>query len=306
MRTRNWGIVVASAIAGLVLAACQPAESGVVLLQGSVLFVEKDNLMAWAGNVNVGETLKILAPAKTAIRESDKAERDFVKVQASDGKEYWVQDLLFASKAAPAVVIANDSIVYSKPDPTGATSNLIPNLTLVGVYDGSAADGFVQISAYFTGANGKDQMVSKQYVKQEVLTKATADVKGYKLWTLAKTKKDQPTVEKELLKNALAAGSRWNDQIQADYDLLTGSVTIDSGDKSQPGNTLTVNDDNVNVRSTPDEVNGTVITTLAKGTVVTFDNRTQNSYTINGATKHWYHILQPDGWVFGAFLDNAQ
>ena len=67
-----------------------------------------------------------------------------------------------------------------------------------------------------------------------------------------------------------------------------------------------VNSDRVNVRGSPDVAGGKVIGQLNKGAVVVVKEMTRLYYPVQGMRAAWFHISNPDGWIYGYFLDPAE
>jgi hypothetical protein len=67
--------------------------------------------------------------------------------------------------------------------------------------------------------------------------------------------------------------------------------------------TYVVNNDHVNVRASPDVQAGKVIGQLARGAVVEVREMTKLAFEVNGNIAAWFHLKNPDGWVFGWYLD---
>jgi len=284
-------------------------KSAVILFQGCALYTEKDGMMAYATTSNIAETVEWLADIKKALRSSDKAERSFAKIKNADG-EFWVQDVFVAAKAIPGVIIAADTVLYKKADVASPSGVIIPINTVVAVHDAQAPNGFTKISAYMPD-NKKMPVVTELFVKKDTLVTNSSDIRGLQLWLVAREQKDL-VIKKELLKSAMDTGSRFATEIQAELSLLDGTAAavVPAGSDATRSTEaftqgFTVNDDNINVRSIPHEVNGTIVGTLSAGTTVDSSERTTETYTVAGFTKRWYRISQPDGWVFGAFLEGA-
>jgi hypothetical protein len=74
-------------------------------------------------------------------------------------------------------------------------------------------------------------------------------------------------------------------------------------DTTPAAGTYVVNSDRVNVRAAPDVDKGQVVGRLNKGVVVDVIEMTVLTYAVQDMRAAWFHIKNPDGWVYGYFLD---
>jgi len=87
--------------------------------------------------------------------------------------------------------------------------------------------------------------------------------------------------------------------------MSTLAIAASSGsiDTTPAAGTYVVNSDRVNVRAAPDVNKGQVVGRLNKGTVVEVIEMTVLTYVVQDMRSAWFHIKNPDGWVYGYFLD---
>jgi len=297
-------------LCSVLLISCQgasgtPDTSAVALLQNVALNVETDQGMVAKASANIGDTLRWIGQTKKAMRASDKAERTFAKVATSDGKEYWIQDVLVGAKAQPAVIISPETVVYAKADVANPSGQIIPVDSIIALHPAGSVNGFVQISAYLEKTN---TVVQSLFVKQDAISTDAADVRGLQLFLIASETKGV-VQKKELLKSALTTNSRYTARIQAALDSLnSGSVDADLTSNEFSAQYPT-NDADVNIRKAPD-TNSEVLGKLQKGVLVSIDRRTAIPLTVGSVNAYWYHVKSsestPAGWVFGQFLDDGK
>lgn len=294
--------------------------SGVVLLNGTGLYTEQDDgKMKYSASANAGETLELVltqkegdkqksVDTKSAVR-TDGQTRDFIHV-LKDKKDLWIQTALFAPNAKPVVIISNDAVMYKNADISGVLGNTYPQYLVAAA--GESKNGFVRIYAYIEGVISANS--AERYVKEDCISYNIDDVKAMQLLTAARTTKND-TAKKELLKNALALNSSFNDMIQNEYETAFPDETNEenmtsenesgqSGEESVESNATITSDDGslVNVREAPD-VNAAVVKQLATGTSVYYEKISDATDEINGVSDYWYQITYPvEGWVFGEFI----
>jgi hypothetical protein len=100
------------------------------------------------------------------------------------------------------------------------------------------------------------------------------------------------------------------------HDSFPSNVQLDYLDEFPPssisevsaldfeGITMTVSENNVNIRNAPDTTSGKVIGKLNKNDSVIVNKRTMEVFTVAGQTAFWYGITSPvEGWVFGSFFN---
>ncbi|ULQ59681.1 SH3 domain-containing protein [Brucepastera parasyntrophica] len=247
---------------------------------------------------------EILTPEKkAAIRSSDNQEREFYHIKLDDGKEYWIQDLFLAPSARPAVITGDDVVLYSKPDMASPTSQLIPKYTIVGVHDYNLSSDYWCISAYLDGM--RTPVVTEKYVKKEAVNTSLTDARAMRMYKIAMDTSTQEVVKKELLGNASKISSAFRDLIEtelAKYAKVELPIfTINDVDIYE-AIISDIDGANINVRNAPGLANTVVVTQISDGTIVDINGRTAETDTIDGVTTHWYRVVEPAGWIFGAYI----
>ncbi|MDR2701363.1 MAG: hypothetical protein LBB72_02915 [Spirochaetaceae bacterium] len=181
----------------------QPAmEFGVILTDASLLELRDDGKMYWKASINAGDTVGWKNEEKSAVRAYDGLTRTFYLVDA-DG-DYWVQDYAIAGPAIPAVIVADETILYTKPDLTSVARRgaiTVPKYALVAMLaDDTSTGQFVKISARVEGS--ANPSISELYVKIENISSDYNDIGCVKLARIASGTRN-PAARKELLKNAM-------------------------------------------------------------------------------------------------------
>jgi hypothetical protein len=255
-----------------------------------------DGVMNYSRKIlNAGDIVGWKDEQKKALRSTDKAERDFFRVDM-DGEDYWVQNYFVAPEAEPGVIVNGETVLYSRADLTAPVTSgtvTIPQYTIVAVHPDTASGLFVAVSAYLDNVN--NPVIEKRFVKKENVTTAGGDVQAMKLYQMAMITKNE-TAKKELLKNAQAVGSRFYELIQPALDAFDPLLQMET---AAVGAWYVVIDDNVNIRDRPGE-GGSVVGRLSYDDRVEALEKTVQEETIDGVTASWYKTAE--GWVFGAFL----
>lgn len=271
------------------------ANEAFVIMNNLPLWTDKGGTLEFKESLIIGDRVVLLN--KSAKFKQDGKERDYVRVRSPAGNEGWVRAPYVVAKSMIAVVVADKATIYSAPRDVSMTTKYISHMTLVAVLqDGSTSD-FAKVVAY--DASRDVYYTDPVFISKGDLTYADVDINAFILFTTAKTSKDK-TLRANFLKTIEAkyAASVFMAEIRA----TLAPETAPQKAAIAVSGFYTVNDDNVNVRATPDEVNGQVLTQLSKGAQVEVLEVTVQSYTIGGLTGQWYHIKEPAGWVFGPFL----
>jgi hypothetical protein len=170
------------------------------------------------------------------------------------------------------------------------------------VGEGRGEPGRVRGEQGFQGlAQRAEQILQKEtFIRNEGLSTSAADVQTAVLFQLAAQSKNAKQKE-ALLRSAVTdhPGSAFMAQVEEALAALTASSTKAT---ERFFATLVASNDNVNVRSEPDENTGTVVAKLSAGQQVEVEEKTVESYTVGEQSASWYRIQEPAGWVCGAFL----
>jgi len=270
---------------------------GYVLIQGLAMYTDSNAKLTWLEALTVGDAVTPLG--RTAKFRVDGKDTEYIRIRATDGKEGWVLPPYVATKASLAVVKVDQSVVYAEPRDVKVTSRFVTGMTVVAVLQDGSGGGFAKIQGY--DRVQKRLFTDATYVSLDDLTMADTDVNAAILYTVAVTS-DTPAVKASLLKVAMTkyGDSLFLPQIQAAAGVAAPRATTPAS------GAWVVGYDNVNLRAAPDEKNGQVIGRLMKGTRVEVSEMTRDTYTVAGSTAAWYHLVDPDGWVFGASLTPDQ
>jgi hypothetical protein len=274
--------------------------TGVVLIRAGLWELQNENQVKWVRYINAGETVEWKDESRKLINPAaNNAENEYYRVYT--GGDYWIRDYAIEGPAEPGIITSSETVLYSQPDlgsPLTSGTNTIHQYTIVAV-DPEPQSGFLKISAYYA-ANGKYFVVNQRYVKAENVSTDINDVKGISLYQLAMATED-PVVKKELLNNALSLSDRYYDLIQRaliETEYAGKIETITPQD-------FTVVEDELYVYDRPDEDSGEWVDIIEYGNTVTAVARTKERSSLYGAgADYWYKIAEPEGWVFGAYLES--
>ena len=291
-------LVLLASVAAFAGAAPLPAQNeAYVILNGTPMYQDKDAKLTWVESLTVGDKVTLLN--KTSKFKLSGVEADYVRVRALSGKEGWILPLYVSSKSSLAVVKADKAVVYSEPRDVKVTSRSISGMTVVAVLQDGSTGTFAKIQGY-DPASAPKLFLDSTFVSVDDLTTSDVDINAAILYAVATASKDT-AVKQNLLKVAINkyGGTIFLARLQA----AAGLAPVVEKEVIPSVGTYVVGFDNVNVRATPDEKNGKVIGQLNKGQAVDVSEVTSQNYTIGANTAPWYHLVDPDGWVFGASLE---
>lgn len=269
---------------------------GVVLYQAGVFEIENENRLKWIRSASAGDTVEWKDENRRLVYRNE--ENGYCRVYA--GGDYWIWEGFIRGPAEPGVIIGPETILYSRPEPTGVITsgnNMIPQNTVVAVHP-EQSSGFLKISAYYVNA-GRAYRVDQRYVKTENVSTDVNDVKGIALYQLAMITEDVRS-KREFLNNALSFSDRYYDLVQR------ALIETEYADKIETiaAQDFIVAEDRLNVYDRPDGDSGEWVDTVDYGATVTALTRTKERSSLYGASGYWYKITQPEGWVFGAYLES--
>jgi hypothetical protein len=252
-----------------------------------------------AESLPLGEKLQLLAvEPRKATNPWDNKVYDYLRVRRDTGKE----GLVFANQlilgGVLAVVSDEKANLYRSAKNVDASDYILSRKTVLGVLPETEKDGFIKIEAY----DPVNQTYRRNlFIKTTAISYSEMDVQSAILLQTAEAL--DPNKEKNrreaLLDSALYdyPESIFADDIRA---LSLAGAAVSAREISE---WFTANDDEVNVRGSPD-LSAPVLTQLAYADEVRAIEETVDEFTIDGQTARWYHITQPvDGWVFGVWLD---
>jgi len=288
---------------------------GVLVIDGS-LQVEKNGKMEWKAAISAGETVDWTGEKKEAILAYNNSKRNFYRVMTELTKgvkeEFWVQEYFIYGPGKPAVIINDDAVLYSRPDPgaverTGKVT--LPKYTFVAlIQDDDLTDDFIPIAAQLGLAS-----TTERWVKLKDISWEANVAEGIKL---ARKAASQPNVaaRREMLTDAMARMSMGSLSISplvrndpALFELeFAGNLDL----LAEPQDYM-VNTDSVNVRDFP-SISSNVVDQYNTGKVVTIMARSKAKTTIKAKsedeedmTGQWCRT-QNGSWIFSYFLSTIQ
>jgi hypothetical protein len=293
----------------------EPAmELGVILTEASLLEQRDDGKMYWKAGINAGDTVGWKNEEKSAVRAYDGLTRTFYRVDA-DG-DYWVQDYAIAGPAIPAVIVADETVLYTKPDLTSVARRgaiTVPKYTLVAMLADDAPSGqFVKISARVEGS--ANPSISELYVKIDNISSDYNDVGCVKLARIAAGIKNS-SARKELLKNAMEMaykGRRFNQTpagLSDDPALFELELT-DNLERLDGQVNYIVTTEKVNMRDMP-SVDSNIAGTMIYGDDFWVSFRTKREISLPAAEEGAEAIkgcwLRAENglWVFSAYTTSS-
>jgi hypothetical protein len=268
-------------------------------------------ILQWKENIALGEKLELLGEASTGTLSGKP--NDVIKVRLESGKEGWSFPAYIIPNSLLAVITSEEAMVYSQPKNTAVTTMSIPRKTIVAIYRETAGSTFIKVSFYYP--DDKTTYLQKEvFLRNTGVSSAAQDVQTVILLRLAANAKSDKQ-KKELLGSAKTdyPTSAFITDVEDEIAKMSAPAASDATAEKPTeafSASLVVNDENVNVRSVPDEKTGSVVAHLSKGRTVDVVEKTVDSYTIESETAPlhapWYRIREPAGWVFGTYLEPGQ
>lgn len=273
-----------------------------VILNGLAFYKEEGGSLKWKEGLVIGDRVGLTNRIQKF--KIDGKEFEYAKIKSPSGQEGWARVPYLVNKSALAVVKADEAIVYSEPRDVKITNKTISNMTIVAVLQEGSTSGFSKIVCVDTAKNA--YYTDPIFVSRDDLAFADSDVNATILYITATGSKNA-SIKANLYKviEKRYSNSLFFEKIKA---VLSPSPAVEAVDKPtvKTSGSFLINDNNVNVRAKPDEVNGEVLTQLNNGDKVEVIEVTAQKYTIGDQTSVWYRIEQPAGWVFGIFMNPAQ
>jgi hypothetical protein len=261
---------------------------------------EEADKTKWAGSLTLGEHV-IVGKTRRLTFGGDGKVYDFAEVLRDDGKEGFAFASQVAADSNLAVVVDEKANLYKSAKTSDVTGDIIARKTVVAILRGTESGDFVEIKAYDPAA----ERTRQNFMRLNALSLRDSDVQSSILMQIAEPLQDEGAekVRKDALLDAALMDypdSVFHADIQA---LINPNTTVTISTEPITPSSMTVNDDNVNVRDIPDVVAGKEIGQLHKGDEVTVNERTVGISAIDGQRARWYHITGPtEGWIFGAYL----
>jgi hypothetical protein len=273
-----------------------------VVLSRASLWTEKEGIMTTpVTQVTRGDSLVWRGEVKDAVSSTDKKTYEYAKVEF-DGKEQWIRSVLAAPDATPGVIIGRETVRYTRANLTAVYRDglTIPEYTIVAIHSSQDSDGFTGVSAFIEIAGQRTTIVKNEFIKKENVTTRPEDVKAMQLYTLALEAKSDVS-KREFLRNALDMGSRFTALIEE--ELSGASETALETEDLDPYE-ISVIRPGATVYDAP-TIRGRNVGLAPNGAYVIVSARTSAEVTLNsGDTARWYKIMEPEGWVFGSYLES--
>ena len=270
------------------------AQSGIY----SISTVKERETAKYLDGINLGEKVELKNGGTTKKAFYNNDEFEFVEVRRETGVTGWVINYQVARGGQLAVVTYDQKAnVYKSPRNTDVTSSILTPKTILVVYPESEAAGFIKFSTYDPEVK---RYFTDQFIKSSVISTRDSDIQSSILLQLALLEKQ--AVRREAL---LQSAEDFRDSI---FNQEISNILNPPPKEAQfsSAGTLYLNESDVNVYTSADEANGEVTGKLEKGTAVTVDRETIDSYSVNDSFAKWYHITSPvAGWIFGSYLDST-
>jgi hypothetical protein len=265
-------------------------------------YVIRDDLVLWqdqpsgilkkAGTLRIGD--KVALQGRTAKRKQGGEELDLADVIASGGARGWVLAACVVPGAVLAAVLPDEAQIFSDPNSAAPTDRFISGLTVTALVQQESRDGFASIRCYDIAQDSL--FAAPTFVAMKDLVLGPEEVDAALQYSMAAGSRDL-TTRREILKTIFAEHGR---------SVFLPMILAKLGGIAKPSQgawgTYVVSADKVDVRISPDEKNGRVVSQLNSGRQVEVLEATLDDYTVDDATARWYRIKLPAGWVFGAPL----
>lgn len=272
---------------------------GYVILDGlSIASIEEGpdgNTASYQGKqLTIGEKVTVIGESITAVYRENEREYSQIVYITGEEQDGYVRTPYVIPNSTFAVIANEEAIIYKSPKITNPTNTILPRMSFVAIHNDFNDNKFVKV----TYTDQESSIIyENKYLKISDVSDIEDDVVSAVLFYLAS--KQDGKAKTELLKNAQQfAGSLFLPDIEdALNELTVGSVV------EEMSVVAIVNDDNVNIRDLPSVENGNVVMTVNTRDKLDITGRTKEEFTIQGITERWYRISEPEGWIFGAFLD---
>ena len=253
----------------------------------------------WAASMALGDRVST-GEIRRLTYEGDGTVYDFIKVRRDDGSEGFAFAAQVVAGGQLAVVVDEKANLFKSPKAVDVTGTLIPPKTMVVYYPETESGGFVEIKGYDVSIR------QGSYVRLSSISRKDSDIQSSILLQTAMPLKD--TGAEKIKKDALLETALLDYPDSAFYAeimaLANPNIASVIKTESASRSSMSVIDNNVNVRTLPDTVAGRVTGSLNFGDEVTVSEQTAAESVIDGQRARWYRIVEPvEGWVFGAFLD---
>jgi hypothetical protein len=242
-------------------------------------------------------------------REQD--ETTFRKIEDEEGELLWANDRYIVPEAQLGVVVAEEAFLYSEPKLDALTERIVAPTTIVAIHEGESENGFFKVTGW-DEVNGFP--FSGMYMEKAVISDTEADYRSA-IFLFKASKMSNPKVKQKLLENALTFDSQvFEERIREALEAAATPGEDPAAEQNTGSRRQTeafsaeavTNDENINVREFPNEQYDNIVGQIGRGEALTITRRTAEEYTIGGNTARWYKISDPEGWIFGQFVDLSE
>lgn len=238
----------------------------------------------------------------TFLDERKKAEdeKEYLKVQLSDGSEGWVYEHLFALGGELAI-IEKETELYKRPDIMTFEGKKLEPMDMVVIFESEEQEDWHEVTSMKREKKGWIQG-DIDAIQNEI------DVKlGILYW---RAMEESPEKKFELLENILANPNFKKSKLienvnKALYDTNQGEAfyikELDSFENLS-SNKLGIKTDLANVRSEPSTTSD-ILFQVEKGNICHITAQGESLQEVNGVTDRWYKVNfnGQQGWVFGYY-----
>lgn len=244
-----------------------------------------------------------------SVKDKKNTMLELVKCKTQKDEIFWLRADIVVPGGTLAIVKDDETNIYREPDKLKPTGEILSKMTIVTTYPDSES-GFRKVTTWDEKLNKKRANI---YIKAEDLSKRESDIQSIRTYFLA-TKLNNDVAKKTLFKTALEyKDSIFYDFIENEYNKIFESpetqtpneetVSVDVPEFEEIDFAATINDNDVNVRTLPILESSEIITQLNIGDSVSITGQTTDSFSVGGISAKWYKISEPEGWVFGSYLD---
>ncbi|MDR0290892.1 MAG: hypothetical protein LBI06_08155 [Treponema sp.] len=283
-----------------------------------------------AASMNLGEKVQVGKERRLTF-SGDGDVYTFVEVLRDDGTEGYSMISHIAVGANLAVVTDEKANLYRMPQPIDVTGQEISRRTLVALFPETEKDGFVEIKAY----DPEIRVDRQNFIRLSSLSRREADVQSSILLQTAQSLRNDGAekVRRDVLlesatkdypdsvfRTEIAALAGNRSTAPAARTTTTTAAAEAAAPDPEPASTpnygpsiatetmgrrqMVVNTDNAVLFDTPSSARGTEVGRLHKGDEVTINERTSDSFTVDGQRARWYRTTgsSVEGWIFGVYL----
>ena len=274
-------------------------KTAFVLYQGLGFWAEQDGAPVYVKSLDLTDRLTV-HERTASLKGSSGKELEYTAATDAKGDEGWIRLPYVGVGDRLAVVVVDETFVYTEPKKTKMGKQVLKAGALVVVDDAGAADGFIKVDAMVLPA---EIPLDDVYLPADSVSADSGDIEAMQFIAVAKARRasgkdiDLKAADAMLADASLSASSP---AIRALVDEARGIVSVATEGASGQ---MASKADKVNVRKTP-TLAGEVLGQLAAGDLVELAERTVDVTTIDGVSAPWYRISTPiEGWVFGGFLE---